>query len=70
MNEVIAALAKTNQYPVFRWFCWVQIFATLILLVWFGHIVTAIAYCIGSTIAAFAETKTDEYREKLLQNNQ
>ncbi len=51
-DQAVTDSAKKPPQPVRGWMIWLQASATLGLLVWFGHIASALAWCLVMVMTA------------------
>jgi hypothetical protein len=61
-EEAVADAAKKPSQPVRRWLSWVRAWATLGLLVWFGHIATGLAWLWVMVMIAIHQDKVKTQR--------
>ena len=61
-EEAVANAAKKPPQPMRRWLSWVQAWATLGLMVWFGHIVTGLAWLWVMVMIAIHQEKVKTQR--------
>jgi hypothetical protein len=61
-DKAVADAAKKPARPVRRWLSWVQAWATLGLLVWFGHIATGLAWAWVMVVIADHQDKVKTQR--------
>lgn len=68
-DKVIAAAASkpAQPQPVRRWLNWTQAWATLGLLVWFGHLATGLAWLLVMAATALREDQVAARRSELAQ---